>query len=231
MLDGISNLEMDEAFRECLGYLPQDFGYYPDFTAKEFMHYIAALKGLPPLKAKSETARLMELVGLAEVANKKIKTFSGGMKQRLGIAQAVLNNPSILVLDEPTAGLDPKERVRFRNLIADLAEKRLVILSTHIVSDVEYIADEILIMKKGNLIAEGTVSELTDSISDKVWSVTTDKDQADALCEKYSILNLRHTGGEVELRIVSDSAPHDRAEHVEPTLEDLYLYEFREKND
>lgn len=231
MLDGVSNLEMGEAFRECLGYLPQNFGYYPDFTAKEFMHYIAALKGIPPIKAKSETDRLLELVGLSEVANKKIKTFSGGMKQRLGIAQAVLNNPSILVLDEPTAGLDPKERVRFRNLISDFAEKRLVILSTHIVSDVEYIADEILIMKKGKLIAQGTVSELTDSISDKVWSVTADKDQADVLCEKYSILNLRHTEDEVELRIVSDLSPHDRAEHVMPTLEDLYLYEFREENE
>ena len=140
-----------------LGYLPQDFGYYPDFTAKEFMYYIAALKGLSEKRARTMTKQLLETVSLSEVANKKIRTFSGGMKQRLGIAQAVLNHPEILVLDEPTAGLDPKERVRFRNLIADFSKDRIVILSTHIVSDVEYIADTILMMKGGKLLLQGSV--------------------------------------------------------------------------
>lgn len=227
-LDGVNNLDMGEEFREQLGYLPQDFGYYPEFKAKEFMLYIAALKGLPPANAKRRADELLEMVGLKEVANKKIKTFSGGMKQRLGIAQAMINDPKILVLDEPTAGLDPKERVRFRNLISDIASDRLVILSTHIVSDVEYIADEILMMKNGAFIARGTVTELVESISDKVWKVVTDRESADTLCARYNIINLHHVEDMVELRIVSEEAPTNLAEHVPPTLEDLYLYQFQD---
>lgn len=230
-LDGLNNLDMGEKFREQLGYLPQDFGYYPDFKAKEFMLYIAALKGLPPGPAKLRAEELLEMVGLKEVKNKKIKTFSGGMKQRLGIAQAMINDPKILVLDEPTAGLDPKERVRFRNLISDFASDRLVILSTHIVSDVEYIADEIMVMKNGTFIARGTVTELVDSISDKVWKVVTDRQSADTLCMQYNIINLHHTGDMVELRIVSEEAPTDMAEHTTPTLEDLYLYQFQDSEE
>lgn len=227
-LDGVNNLDMGEEFREQLGYLPQDFGYYPEFKAEEFMLYIAALKGLPPANAKRRADELLEMVGLKEVANKKIKTFSGGMKQRLGIAQAMINDPKILVLDEPTAGLDPKERVRFRNLISDIASDRLVILSTHIVSDVEYIADEILMMKNGAFIARGTVTELVESISDKVWKVVTDRESADTLCARYNIINLHHVEDMVELRIVSEEAPMNLAEHVPPTLEDLYLYQFQD---
>lgn len=227
-LDGVNNLDMGEEFREQLGYLPQDFGYYPEFKAKEFMLYIAALKGLPSANAKRRADELLEMVGLKEVANKKIKTFSGGMKQRLGIAQAMINDPKILVLDEPTAGLDPKERVRFRNLISDIASDRLVILSTHIVSDVEYIADEILMMKNGAFIARGTVTELVESISDKVWKVVTDRESADTLCARYNIIDLHHVEDMVELRIVSEEAPTNLAEHVPPTLEDLYLYQFQD---
>lgn len=230
-LDGVNNLDMGEEFREQLGYLPQDFGYYPEFKAKEFMLYIAALKGLPPANAKRRADELLEMVGLKEVANKKIKTFSGGMKQRLGIAQAMINDPKILVLDEPTAGIDPKERVRFRNLISDIASDRLVILSTHIVSDVEYIADEILMMKNGAFIARGTVTELVESISDKVWKVVTDRESADTLCARYNIINLHHVEDMVELRIVSGEAPSDMAEHVAPTLEDLYLYQFQDSEE
>lgn len=230
-LDGVNNLDMGEEFREQLGYLPQNFGYYPEFKAKEFMLYIAALKGLPPANAKRRADELLEMVGLKEVANKKIKTFSGGMKQRLGIAQAMINDPKILVLDEPTAGLDPKERVRFRNLISDIASDRLVILSTHIVSDVEYIADEILMMKNGAFIARGTVTELVESISDKVWKVVTDRESADTLCARYNIINLHHVEDMVELRIVSGEAPSDMAEHVAPTLEDLYLYQFQDSEE
>lgn len=142
----------EEKYRSALGYLPQDFGYYPEFTGRDFLMYMAALKGIPAPQAKRRTAELLQLVSLEDVAKKKIKTYSGGMKQRLGIAQALLNHPKLLVLDEPTAGLDPKERVRFRNLIKDLGKESIVLLSTHIVSDIEQIADMVLIMKDGQLI-------------------------------------------------------------------------------
>jgi len=153
----------EENYRSILGYLPQDFGYYPEFSGQDFLLYMAALKGIPKPKAKRRSNELLELVSLQEVAKKKIKTYSGGMKQRLGIAQALLNNPKLLVLDEPTAGLDPKERVRFRNLIERLSKDSIVLLSTHIVSDIEHIADDILIMQGGQMIYQG---EWTDDIGD-----------------------------------------------------------------
>ena len=155
--DGIA--VQTEEYRSLLGYLPQDFGYYPEFTAKEFVRYIAALKGIDKNTAKRKTDELLELVGLSDVANKKIKTFSGGMKQRVGIAQAIVNDPKILILDEPTAGLDPKERVRFRNLIADIGKDTIVLFSTHIVSDIEHIANNVMMMRDGQIIYEGAWSE------------------------------------------------------------------------
>lgn len=152
--DGIA--VQTEEYRSLLGYLPQDFGYYPEFTAKEFIQYIAALKGLEKRHAKRKTDELLDVVGLSDVANKKIKTFSGGMKQRVGIAQAIVNDPKILILDEPTAGLDPKERVRFRNLIAEIGKNTIVLFSTHIVSDIDSIAKSLLMMRDGQIIYEGT---------------------------------------------------------------------------
>lgn len=152
--DGIA--VQTEEYRSLLGYLPQDFGYYPEFTAKEFIQYIAALKGLEKRHAKRKTDELLEVVGLSDVANKKIKTFSGGMKQRVGIAQAIINDPKILILDEPTAGLDPKERVRFRNLIAEIGKNTIVLFSTHIVSDIDSIAKSLLMMRDGQIIYDGT---------------------------------------------------------------------------
>ena len=160
--DGVDVSE--EEYRAVLGYLPQDFGYYPDFSGKDFLLYMAALKGLGKEQAKKRVAELLELVSLTDVAKKKIKTYSGGMKQRLGIAQALLNEPQILILDEPTAGLDPKERVRFRNLIADLGKENIVILSTHIVSDIDRIADRILMMNEGKLVFDGTREEITGDL-------------------------------------------------------------------
>ena len=150
----------EEMYRDVLGYLPQDFGYYPNFSGRDFLMYIAALKGIEKSAARRKCDELLHTVNLEQVANKKIKTYSGGMKQRIGIAQAVLNNPKILILDEPTAGLDPKERVRFRNLIAELGKDSIVILSTHIVSDVEQIADRILMMKSGQIIFDGCMDQI-----------------------------------------------------------------------
>lgn len=155
--DGIS-VALEE-YRDILGYLPQDFGYYPEFTGMEFLLYMASLKGLDKVRAKKKTAELMELVGLSEKGKKKIKTYSGGMKQRLGIAQALLNDPKVIILDEPTVGLDPRERVRFRNIIAELGKENIVLLSTHIVSDIEHIADVVLMMKDGRLIYQGKWTE------------------------------------------------------------------------
>lgn len=150
----------EELYRDVLGYLPQDFGYYPNFSGRDFLMYIAALKGIEKSAARRKCDELLHTVNLEQVANKKIKTYSGGMKQRIGIAQAVLNNPKILILDEPTAGLDPKEKVRFRNLIAELGKDSIVILSTHIVSDVEQIADRILMMKSGQIIFDGCMDQI-----------------------------------------------------------------------
>lgn len=230
LLDGQPIEQCGDRYSSLLGYLPQDFGYYPDFTAKEFMYYIAALKGLSDQQAAAMTKQLLETVSLSDVANRKIRTFSGGMKQRLGIAQAVVNRPKILVLDEPTAGLDPKERVRFRNLIANFAKDKIVILSTHIVSDVEYIADTILMMKEGRLLLSGSVDAVTNTMCGKVWSVTTNQAAAEKINERYCVANLHHLeGGNVAVRIICDAQPLEAARPVEPSLEDLYLYHFQNK--
>lgn len=227
--NGKSISKLGESYRDILGYLPQNFGYYPNFTAMKFMLYIASLKGLPSRLARERSKKLLIEVGLSEVCNKKIKTFSGGMKQRLGIAQAMLNDPEILVLDEPTAGLDPKERVRFRNLISELSRDKIVILSTHIVSDVAYIANEILMMKKGQLIHKGTRLELLSNIDGKVWECNLPQGQAENIEEKYTVINATYTGKQVHLRIVADNCPVDGAIKVEANLEDLYLYYFGEE--
>lgn len=226
LFDGQDVISMGADYRNVLGYLPQDFGYYPNYTAMEFLMYIAALKGIPKKIARQRAKQLLEEVGLSNVANKKVGTFSGGMKQRVGIAQALLNNPDILILDEPTAGLDPKERVRFRNLLSDYAGDKIVILSTHIVSDIEAIADEVLLMKKGRFVLQGTVSELIEKAKGKVWELTVLPEEARKWQEKTTVANLRHEGKQVVLRIISDTMPTPEAVTCEATLEDLYLYYF-----
>lgn len=227
--DGKSIDTLGEQYYEHLGYMPQDFGFYPDFTAREFMMYMAAVKGLDKRQAVSRTETLLNMVNLKNVADKKIKSYSGGMKQRLGIAQAELNNPSILILDEPTAGLDPKERVRFRNLISDFAKEKIVILSTHIVSDVSYIADMILMMKDGRFILQEPMSTVTDGIKGKVWELFADERTAEKYNRQFSVVNLHHENNSVRLRIVSDTAPSAEAKNVTPSLEDLFLYYFGEE--
>ncbi|HCL02021.1 MAG TPA: ABC transporter ATP-binding protein [Lachnoclostridium phytofermentans] len=217
-----------EEYRDILGYLPQDFGFYPEFTAIEFMCYMGSLKGLPKQRAKEKAVELLEMVSLTEVAKKKIKTFSGGMKQRLGIAQALINNPKILVLDEPTAGLDPKERIRFRNIISKLGTNRIVLLSTHIVSDIENIATTILVMKNGQLIHNGSLDKIITAIQDKVWECVVSEEKADEFAKIYPIINVRQEQEQIFLRLVSESKPCENAINGKATLEDLYLYYFSE---
>lgn len=224
LCDGMEVGEMGGEYRALLGYLPQDFGYYDDFTAYRFLHYMAALKAIPESYARERIDELLETVDLVSVKNKKLKTFSGGMLRRVGIAQALLNNPKILILDEPTSGLDPKERVRFRNIISSLGKNRIVILSTHIVSDVEYIADSIMIMKNGKMIRQGTESEMLEEVKGCVWKCLVTEKEADELNQRYIVSNLKNQGDKVELRIVAKEKPVEDAECVDAGLEDVYLY-------
>lgn len=217
----------NEAFRSILGFLPQDFSYYADFTGMKFMEYIAALKGLRGKLSKKRCLELLELVGLGEQKNKKIKTYSGGMKQRLGIAQAMINDPEVLILDEPTVGLDPKERVRFRNLISSLSENKIIILSTHIVSDVEYISDEVLVLNKGSLQDRGSVNHLLGRVQGSVWEVRTTQVEMNFFYQNFTISNQKYDDDTVVLRIISNEKPSDNAIQKKPSLEDLYLYYFR----
>jgi len=228
ILNGKDIARLGEKYRDLLGYLPQHFGYYPDFTALDFLLYVSALKGLSDKDAKRKSKELLEAVGLSEESKHKIKTFSGGMKQRLGIAQAMLNDPRILILDEPTAGLDPKERVRFRNLISALAKDRIVILSTHIVSDIEFIAEKIVMLTSGELLHFGKPEVITSEIDGLVWECTVPTANAERIAAKFNTSNLRHTdNGETVLRIIADRPPMATAMEVPPNLEDLYLYYFK----
>ena len=228
VLNGKNIVGLNEKYRGLLGYLPQHFGYYPDFTARDFLLYVSALKGLNEKNAKKKSKELLEAVGLSAESKHKIKTFSGGMKQRLGIAQAMLNNPHILILDEPTAGLDPKERVRFRNLISAFAKNRIVILSTHIVSDVEFIAEEIIMMKSGQIVHFGKPQEITAEIDGQVWECAVPSAYAETYAAKFNTSNLRNTDkNETILRIISERPPMENAVKVQPNLEDLYLFYFK----
>ena len=227
--DGEDVFAMDGKYRMLLGYLPQDFGYYPDFSVYDYLMYIAALKGIRPAVAKQQVKELLKQVGLVKARNKKMKTLSGGMKRRAGIAQAMLNDPNILILDEPTAGLDPSERIRFRNLISELSEDRIVLLSTHIVSDIEYIANDILLMKDGQLVISGTSEEIIDSMPESVWIAHVSKSSIDACLKRFKVSNVKNIPGGAELRIISRKQPTENAVQVDATLEDVFLYYFGER--
>ena len=230
--DGKDISVLGERYRNLLGYLPQHFRYYPEFTAWDFLMYVATLKGLSEKQAKNKTSELLEAVDLSKEGHHKIKTFSGGMKQRLGIAQAMLNNPRILILDEPTAGLDPKERVRFRNLISAFSKDRIVILSTHIVSDVEFIAEEIIMMKAGRVLHFGRPQEITEEIEGYVWECMVPTRYAEQYSGTLNVSNLRNIENECTvLRVISESKPMENAVQVKPTLEDLYLFYFKGVNE
>ena len=230
LLDGQDMGELGDEFRAMLGYLPQDFGAYPDFSVLDFMRYMATLKGFSSRDGRARSMRLLEEVGLADDARRKVKTLSGGMRQRLGIAQAMLNDPAILVLDEPTAGLDPKERVHFRNLIASFAQEKIVILSTHIVSDVEFIANRILVMRQGAFALDGSPEDVVAQAVGKVWECHVDARQAEEMALSSTVANVRYAAdGHAVVRVVADEVPTAEATPVEPTLEDLYLYVFRDE--
>lgn len=212
-----------DALRGVLGYLPQDFGVYPNLSAVEFLEYLAAVKGIAARAAKKRITELLELVNLTESAKRPLGGYSGGMRQRVGIAQALLNDPQLLIVDEPTAGLDPEERVRFRNLLSELSGERIVILSTHIVSDVEAVATSIAILANGQLLAHGTPEALLASVTGKVWEVVVPSADLPALRHKYLVSSTVHRSDGVHARVVSDSAPSCLARGLEPSLEDAYL--------
>lgn len=213
-------------YRDILGYLPQEFGLYKNFTAVRFLSYFASLKGLDKKEATARVEEVLELVNLQKDKKRKLGTFSGGMKRRLGIAQALLNDPKILIVDEPTAGLDPQERVRFRNLISEIAGDRIVLLSTHIVSDIEYIAKEVLLMRQGELIKCSTIENLLEDVKGKVWKGRVEQEELSKIQNTYKVGNIQRSEVGIEVRIVSDQQPLSNAVTVPPTLEDVYLYFF-----
>ena len=228
-LDGKDIFRLDRSYRNMLGYLPQEFGVYPEFTVQDYLLYIASIKGLRPGAAKERVKALLHQVGLTKARNKKMKTLSGGMKRRAGIAQAMLNDPKILILDEPTAGLDPNERIRFRNLISELASDRIVLLSTHIVSDIESIADEILLMKDGTITTSGTAEDLLAAMPEDVWSITVPREAAGNYLKSFKVSNVRSVPGGTQLRVLSALQPSAEAVLEDATLEDLFLSYFGEK--
>lgn len=228
--DGEDIFKMDKAFRRLLGYLPQDFGAYPDFSVQDYLMYISTLKGMKPAAARARVAQMLELTGMTQFKGKKMKALSGGMKRRAGIAQAVLNDPQILILDEPTAGLDPSERIRFRNLISELASDRIVLLSTHIVSDVESAASQIILMKDGKFLMTGTAEELIASCPDRSWICDVPKGEVLACHQKYRVANVKTLADHAQLRILSKDSPMQGAVQEEASLEDVFLSYFGERS-
>jgi ABC-2 type transport system ATP-binding protein len=222
--NGADVVKSPDTLRDVLGYLPQDFGVYPNLNAIEFLEYMAAIKGLDAVTAKRRIEELLQLTNLVEAAKRPLGGYSGGMKQRVGIAQALLNDPQLLIVDEPTVGLDPEERVRFRNLLSDLSGERIVILSTHIVSDVEATATHIALVNKGQLLREAAPESLLNELENKVWEWTVHSDNLPALKQKHIISGTIRRSDGVQVRVVSADKPDADAQNVSPNLEDAYLF-------
>ncbi len=229
LCDGIPIRTLGERYRDIFGYLPQEFGFYPEFSVKDYLEYMAALKGLDRTKTKERIDALLEQLTLQDVRKKKISRLSGGMKRRVGIAQALLNDPRILILDEPTSGLDPGERVRFRNLISEFSMGRIVLISTHIVPDVEYIAARNAVMKDGRIVAQGTTQELVKLVEGKVWSCSVPAQKLAEYEHSLRVVNLKcGEGDRAEIRYLAGEAAVAGSVPAEPRLEDLYLWLFPE---
>lgn len=222
--DDIDIFDMDETYRSMIGYMPQDYSVYPGFTAKDFLNYMGALKGISEAKLKVRIPEVLEFVNLSEFSDKKVNTFSGGMKRRIGIAQAIMNEPEILILDEPTAGLDPKERIRFSNIISDMGKDKIVLLSTHIVSDIEAIATQLLVMKTGEILETGSVDKLVQKVNGQVWEAIVSQEMYQRLRKERSIIHLKQMGNNVQVRFVGDKYSAAESCQVEPTLEDYYIF-------
>lgn len=230
--DGVPIDALNDAYRARLGYLPQEFGFYPEFTVQEYLDYLAVLKGLSRAESARQIDALLEQVSLTEVRKKKIAKLSGGMKRRVGIAQALLNDPEVLILDEPTAGRDPGERVRFRNLLSEFAQDRIVLISTHIVSDVEYIAAENAVMKNGKILERGTTETLLRQVEGKVWQGNVTAGQLPQWERRLRIVNLRNEpDGSVTLRYLAETPQLPGSAPAQPRLEDLYLWLFPEETE
>ena len=232
LCDGRDIFKMEGEYRKLLGYLPQDFGFYPEFNVQDYLEYMAALKGMPKREAKRKIDELLEQVSLSEVRKKKIVKLSGGMKRRVGIAQALLNDPEVLILDEPTSGLDPGERVRFRNLLSEFAKDRIVVISTHIVSDVEYIANQNAIMKDGKIIENDTTEQLVRLVDGKIWECKIPSSDLVKWERALKLINLRNEAdGTTSIRYLSDQAETPDSVSAVPRLEDLYLWLFPQEGE
>ncbi|WP_252231107.1 ABC transporter ATP-binding protein [Clostridium sp. ZBS15] len=232
LYNGEDIFKIDDKYRDVIGYLPQEFGVYKNFTAKQFLQYVGALKGMSGRRLNSKVDELLELVGLYDVRNKAIGKFSGGMKRRVGIAQVLLNDPKIIVLDEPTAGLDPQERTRFRNLIAKISRDKIIILSTHIISDIESVAKETIMIKKGKLLMKGTHKEILSDMTNRVYNISVnDESEINRIQDKYKVVSIQSDINSTILRVVSDTMPKEI--NVEPTsarFEDVYMFYFDLEN-
>lgn len=216
--------EMDENYRNLVGYMPQDYSVYPSFTATDFLNYMGTLKGLAADRLKEKIPEVLEFVNLSDVANKKVRTFSGGMKRRIGIAQAILNDPEILILDEPTAGLDPKERIRFSNILSNMGKEKIILLSTHIVSDIEAIANQLIIINKGEITETGKIDELVEKAAGKVWETEVTQDMMSTVSAERAVIHVKQDGKKIQVRFVGEPLRNTPCTPMIPTLEDYYIY-------
>ncbi len=232
LYNGKDIFNMDDKYRNIIGYLPQEFGVYKNFTAKQFLQYVGALKGMSGKNLNFKVNELLELVGLYDVRNKSIGKFSGGMKRRVGIAQVLLNDPKIIVLDEPTAGLDPQERTRFRNLIAKISRDKIIILSTHIISDIESVAKETIMIKEGKLLMKGTHREILSDMNNKVYNIrVNNEEEINRIQEKYKVISIQSDVDSTILRVVSDTMPKElNVESTSARFEDVYMFYFDLEN-